>query len=59
MTGLLTYTFSNCSVSDLAKDVSDVKLDDYQQTLQALEDRLDSLMKDIQERTDFYNNCDA
>ncbi|KAL6739145.1 hypothetical protein Aduo_012631 [Ancylostoma duodenale] len=46
-------------ISALTKDASDVRLDDYQRTLDELNSRLEQVTKDIHASTEFFANCDV
>lgn len=50
---------SSDDINVLTKDASDVRLDDYQRTLDELNSRLEQVTKDIHASTEFFANCDV
>ncbi|KAK5978279.1 Laminin subunit beta-1, partial [Trichostrongylus colubriformis] len=50
---------SSDDISVLTKDASDVRLDDYQRTLDELNSRLEQVTKDIHDSTEFFASCDV
>ncbi|KJH49213.1 laminin EGF-like protein [Dictyocaulus viviparus] len=50
---------SSDDISVLTKDASDVRLDEYQRTLDELNSRLERVTKDIHASTEFFANCDV
>lgn len=50
---------SSDDISVLTKDASDVRLDDYQRTLDELNSRLEQVTKDIHASTEFFASCDV